>query len=286
MKKRKKKPTKVKKKKQKKSFTQRLRKKTKNKKTRKIKKSKRSIKKKTRRYTKVKEISQEAVKFAGDERKFYEQILDAETLADTPTKDIMRRSEELGIEGYVPHVRNDTFTAKVKRLLSGSMGAQKQRGIAGTIEEINAQKGITFFMDDPATLRTMRLRWHNQMMAADRAMTRASSEFGTAIGSNKGGKRLDTNGDPIPDDWVTLKNYAYPPQIGRVLNQQYQLLKSPAKANEAIKMYDEVQNWWKKYSLASRPAWHSRNAIGNFWNNLNFFFVIKILFFGIGGKKV
>ena len=218
-------------------------------------------------FTKVKEISQEAVKFAGDERKFYEQILDAETLADTPTKDIMRRSEELGIEGYVPHIRNDTFTAKVKRLLSGSMGAQKQRGIAGTIEEINAQKGTTFFMDDPATLRTMRLRWHNQMMAADRAMTRASSEFGTAIGSNKGGKRLDTNGDPIPDDWVTLKKHAYPPQIGRVLNQQYQLLKSPAKANEVIKMYDEVQNWWKKYSLASRPAWHSRNAIGNFWNN-------------------
>jgi hypothetical protein len=63
------------------------------------------------------------------------------------------------------------------------------------------------------------------------------------------------------------KNHAYPPQIGRVLNQQYQLLKSPAKANEVIKMYDEVQNWWKKYSLASRPAWHSRNAIGNFWNN-------------------
>lgn len=218
-------------------------------------------------FSKVQAISQQAVKFAGDERAFYQQLLDAERAADTPTADIMRRAEELGIGGYVPHVRNDTFTAKVKRLLAGSMGAQQQRQIAGTIAEINAKKGTTFFMDDPVVLHAMRLRWHNQMMLAERSLQRASTQFGTAVGSSKGATRFDLNGDPIPDDWVVLKNHAYPPQIGKVLNQQYQLLKSPAKTSEVIKMYDEVQNWWKKYSLASRPAWHSRNAIGNFWNN-------------------
>lgn len=218
-------------------------------------------------FSKVQAISQQAVKFAGDERAFYQQLLDAERAADTPTADIMRRAEELGIGGYVPHVRNDTFTAKVKRLLSGSMGAQQQRQIAGTIAEINAKRGTTFFMDDPVVLHAMRLRWHNQMMLAERSLQRASTQFGTAVGSSKGATRFDLNGDPIPDDWVVLKNHAYPPQVGKVLNQQYQLLKSPAKTSEVIKMYDEIQNWWKKYSLASRPAWHSRNAIGNFWNN-------------------
>jgi len=218
-------------------------------------------------FSKVKAISQDAVKFAGDERKFYEDLLKIEQSADMGTGDIMRRAEELGIGGYVPHVRNDTFTAKVKRLLSGKIGSQQQRQLAGTIAEINARKGTTFFMDDPTILKAMRLRWHNQMMLADRSLQRAATEFGKAVGSTKKGQRFDLNGDPIPDDWVVLKNHAYPPQVGKVLNQQYQLLKSPAKTSEVIKMYDEVQNWWKKYSLASRPAWHSRNAIGNFWNN-------------------
>ena len=218
-------------------------------------------------FSKVQAISRDAVKFAGDERAFYQQILEAERAADTPTADIMRRAEELGIDGYVPHVRNDTFTAKVKRLLSGSMGAQQQRQIAGTIAEINARKGTTFFMDDPVVLHAMRLRWHNQMMLADRAMTRASKEFGVAVGSTKKGQHFDLNGDPIPDDWGVLKNHAYPPEVHRVLNAQYQLLRSPERIGVAVKAFDAVQNWWKKYSLASRPAWHSRNAIGNFWNN-------------------
>lgn len=218
-------------------------------------------------FSKVKAISQQAVKFAGDERAFYQQLLDAERAADTPTADIMRRAEELGIGGYVPHVRNDTFTAKVKRLLAGSMGAQQQRQLAGTIAEINAKKGTTFFMDDPVVLHAMRLRWHNQMMLSERSLQRASTEFGTAVGSSKGTTKFDLNGDPIPDDWGVLKNHAYPPEVYRVLNQQYQLLKSPERIGAALKVYDGVQNWWKKYSLASRPAWHSRNAIGNFWNN-------------------
>lgn len=218
-------------------------------------------------FSKVQAISREAVQFAGDERAFYQQILEAEKAADTPTADIMRRAEELGIDGYVPHVRNDTFTAKVKRLLSGSMGAQQQRQIAGTIAEINARKGTNFFMDDPVVLRAMRLRWHNQMMLADRSMTRASKEFGVAVGSTKKGQHFDLNGDPIPDDWEVLKNHAYPPEVHKVLNAQYQLLKSPERVAGVVKAFDAVQNWWKKYSLASRPAWHSRNAIGNFWNN-------------------
>jgi hypothetical protein len=230
--------------------------------------------------TKVANLSTDAVKYAGDDIKFYEDLIKTEQAAGLGTADITRvidpdtqltRSQLLDIEKYVPHVsaKYDTFSSKVKKLLTGNRSFQQGRTIAGTIEDINAARGTTFFMDDPAVLKMMRLRWSNQALLGDRAVAKAGEQFGTLIGKPpKGSKgRFDVNGNPIPDDWVTIKDHAFPPGIGKPLMAQYQLLKSPKATGDIIKIYDEVQNWWKKYSLASRPAWHTRNAFSNFWNN-------------------
>lgn len=230
--------------------------------------------------TKVANLSTDAVKYAGDDIKFYEDLIKTEQAAGLDTADITRvidpdtqltRSQLLDVEKYVPHVsaKHDTFSSKVKKLLTGNRSFQQGRTIAGTIEDINAARGTTFFMDDPAVLKMMRLRWSNQALLGDRAVAKAGEQFGTLIGKPpKGSKgRFDVNGNPIPDDWVTIKDHAFPPGIGKPLMAQYQLLKSPKATGDIIKIYDEVQNWWKKYSLASRPAWHTRNAFSNFWNN-------------------
>jgi len=230
--------------------------------------------------TKVANLSTDAVKYAGDDIKFYEDLIATETKVGVDTADIKRiidpdtgltRAQLLDIEHYVPHVsaKHDTFSSKVKKLLTGNRGFQQGRTIAGTIDEINAARGTTFFMDDPAVLKMMRLRWSNQAMLGDRAVAKAGEQFGTLIGKTpKGSKgRFDVNGNPIPDDWVTIKDHAFPPGIGNPLIAQYQLLKSPKATADWVKIYDEVQNWWKKYSLASRPAWHTRNAFSNVWNN-------------------
>jgi len=230
--------------------------------------------------TKVANLSTDAVKYAGDDIKFYEDLIATETKVGVDTADIKRiidpdtgltRAQLLDIEHYVPHVsaKHDTFSSKVKKLLTGNRGFQQGRTIAGTIDEINAARGTTFFMDDPAVLKMMRLRWSNQAMLGDRAVAKAGEQFGTLIGKTpKGSKgRFDVNGNPIPDDWVTIKDHAFPPGIGNPLMAQYQLLKSPKATADWVKIYDEVQNWWKKYSLASRPAWHTRNAFSNVWNN-------------------
>ena len=230
--------------------------------------------------TKVANLSTDAVKYAGDDIKFYEDLIKTEQAAGLDTADITRvidpdtqltQAQLLDVEKYVPHVsaKHDTFSSKIKKLLTGNRGFQQGRTIAGTIDEINAAKGTTFFMDDPAVLKMMRLRWSNQAMLGDRAVAKAGEQFGTLIGKTpKGSKGLfDVNGNPIPDDWVKIKDHAFPPGIGKPLMAQYQLLKSPKATGDMIKIYDEVQNWWKKYSLASRPAWHTRNAFSNFWNN-------------------
>ena len=229
--------------------------------------------------TKVANLSTDAVKYAGDDIKFYEDLIKTEQAAGLDTADITRvidpdtqltQAQLLDVEKYVPHVsaKHDTFSSKIKKLLTGNRGFQQGRTIAGTIDEINAAKGTTFFMDDPAVLKMMRLRWSNQAMLGDRAVAKAGEQFGTLIGKTpKGSKGLfDVNGNPIPDDWVKIKDHAFPPGIGKPLMAQYQLRKSPKATGDMITIYDEVQNWWKKYSLASRPAWHTRNAFSSCWN--------------------
>ena len=214
--------------------------------------------------SKIAEYGVDAVKFTGSQIKFYKDMLNAEKAAGIGTADIMARGTELGLGGYAPHIRNVTLAAIVKRMLSTKSGFMQEREIAGTIEEINAARGTTFFMNDPVALIQHRLRAHNQVMLADRTLKRAGQEFGVMVGKKKG---MDINGTPLPEGWKVLQGHAYPPEIHRVLSKQYQLLKSPTMAKGLIKGFDEVQNWWKKYSLASRPAWHTRNAFGNFWNN-------------------
>lgn len=236
--------------------------------------------------TKLAKINANAVKYAEDDIKFYEDLIATENRAGLDTADITRiidpdtgltRAQLLSLEGgqnlehYVPHVsaKHDTFTSKIKKLLTGNRSFMNDRTIAGTIDEINTARGTKFFMDDPAVLKIMRQRWSNQAMLGDRAVAKAGEQFGTLIGKPpKGSKGLfDANGNPIPDDWVKIKDHAFPPGIGKPLLKQYKILKSPKATREVIAIYDEVQNWWKKYSLASRPAWHTRNAFSNFWNN-------------------
>ena len=230
--------------------------------------------------TKVAKINANAVKYAEDDIKFFENLIATEIRAGVDVADIKRiidpdkgltRAQLLNVEHYVPHVsvKHDTFTSKIKKLLTGNRSFMNNRTISGTIDEINAARGTKFFMDDPAVLKMMRQRWSNQAMLGDRAVAKASEQFGTLIGKPpKGSKGLfDVNGNPIPDDWVKIKDHAFPPGIGNPLLRQYHILKSPKATHDVIKLYDEVQNWWKKYSLASRPAWHTRNAFSNFWNN-------------------
>ena len=216
-----------------------------------------------------------AMQFAKDEVKFYENILSAEKAAGRNIEDIAARGIDpdtgkilgvgIGEKGYVPHVYNQTFTQKIMSALSPKMPAEFRRKLAGTIQEINEKAGRKFFMDDPVALRIMRQRWSSQVLAADRLLNSAAENFGKKV-FKKGGFRVDGKGVKIPDDWQVIKGVAYPSDFARILKNQHQVLSDPKALRGLIKTFDEIQTWWKKYALALRPAWHSRNAFGNFWN--------------------
>lgn len=216
-----------------------------------------------------------AIDFAKGEINFYENILAAEKAAGRNVQDIAARGIDpetgkiigvgIGEKGYVPHIGQPTFTQKILNALSPNMPAEYRRSLEGTIREINEKAGRKFFMDDPVALRVMRQRWSNQVLAADRMLANASENFGKKV-FTKGGIKVDAQGVKIPDGWVTIKGTAYPADFGRVLANQHKVLSDPKLLHPFIKTFDDIQKWWKKYALAARPAWHTRNAFGNFWN--------------------
>jgi hypothetical protein len=63
----------------------------------------------------------------------------------------------------------------------------------------------------------------------------------------------------------TEKFYA-PQAIRRQIEDTLDVMSGPKRDNDFINFYDKLQNTWKSWSLGVRPAYHSRNAIGNMWN--------------------
>ena len=208
----------------------------------------------------------DAVKFADNEVQFYRDILAAEQAAGRTTEDILERAGELGIGGYMPHVKgsaSDTFNRRVSKILSGKISPEYRRELEGTIKEINERMGRQFFLDDPLVLHAMRRRWSNQALESERMFTKAKVHGKEIDPKNPG---FDIHGNPIPDEWLKLRGHAFPPDFHRIISKQNEILTDPRRFKSYLKYYDTVLNWWKKYSLASRPAWHTRNAFGNIWN--------------------
>jgi len=217
----------------------------------------------------------EAVQFAGNEIKFYEDLLAFEKSQGIKIKDIRQRGvdetgyvEDMGIKGYIPHIGDremlgDTLAKRIYRVLSPNFPAQSQRNLAGSIKKINEDKGRAFFLDDPLILHAMRKRWSNQATASGRMFQKAQ-EFGVKINRKKPG--FDIHGNPIPTGWKTIRGTAFPADFARILERTEEVLTKGSKLNWFGKYFDNIQNWWKKYALALRPAWHTRNAFGNVWN--------------------
>jgi len=61
-----------------------------------------------------------------------------------------------------------------------------------------------------------------------------------------------------------------PKQVARQIEDAMEVMSGSAKGNKEVQkfleLYDTTQNSWKAWTLGVRPAYHSRNAIGNLWN--------------------
>lgn len=164
------------------------------------------------------------------------------------------------IEQYAPHIRTkESFLNKLKSDMGlgskeFSKGAiEKGRKIEGTVSEINADKMVKFFEDNPA----IQLAKKGQTYA--KAIT--SQEFANAVKSFalKEGDDLVEVANPM------LKGLKFTAEQARIIDNYYTGIK-PEEIKVALKGFDKVQNIWKAQALIS-PSYHIRNIVGNLWNN-------------------
>ena len=71
----------------------------------------------------------------------------------------------------------------------------------------------------------------------------------------------------------TRLEFRAPKQVARQIENQMSLMagdiRGEKELSKFLKMYDDVQNAWKAWTLGVRPAYHTRNLVGNFLNAYN-----------------
>ena len=76
--------------------------------------------------------------------------------------------------------------------------------------------------------------------------------------------------DFIKKEGLIESTFKAPKHIAKQIEQQMELMGASAPGNKELqkflKFYDRIQNPWKAWTLAVRPAYHMRNAIGNIFN--------------------
>jgi len=227
-------------------------------------------------------ISPDAATFAENERKIMEEILRAEGVLGTADILTPKRMKELSIGGYYPHVLNKTGATMGERVANWynrALPPSMYRELEGTIAQINARMGRDLLLKDPVALRVLRQKWSRQALGAHRLYDDAKVTLGTKVGrveKVEGGRPIyfDEAGTRLPDDFIPIEGmegYVFPKEGARVLEDFFGTVSKPINLpkqfDAAIRGFDAVQNWWKKYTLGLRPAWHTRNAFSNFWNN-------------------
>lgn len=175
--------------------------------------------------------------------------------------------------GYMAHVQTpeakramakEVSKAKRKEFFSGNKtqhASTLQRKIEGTVAEINAERiyGTNkFFYDDPVIAQSVRNFRHAQAMSV--------KSFADDM------QRFGMQADVAPSDWKAitgideLKGLKFHPDVAHLVKHNYKML-SPEETGKFLKYYNGATKWWKMWALGARPAYHSRNVVGNLWNN-------------------
>lgn len=140
------------------------------------------------------------------------------------------------------------------RMFSTKLDAAKTRKYEGTISQIRENFGIDF--DDNAAVA-----YAKRALGSAKAVT--SKEFFESIKQFAIKDGEDIIG--VPTKVKDLKDLNFAPDVARQIDSYYSKVK-PEELNKALKVFDSVQNWWKAQSLVG-PSYHTRNFVGNMWNN-------------------
>jgi len=128
----------------------------------------------------------------------------------------------------------------------------------GKLKILGGKKVERFFDDNPAIQVKVR--------GIEGARARTSSEFYQAskqFGVFK--KELQQGHKFVKAEG--LAGWQFPEEIADHIDRYYEAIRLPLGVHPFVDAFDQIQDIWKAYTLAIFPAYHTRNLIGNVWNN-------------------
>lgn len=221
----------------------------------------------------------EAVTLANTLKLHFGNILTKEMKAGVPI------SQLAGEMGYFPRITTKEATQYLRGARIGNAkvwnvklaNALRRKTGDFTLEEFNdfvAQHGLEslggkkvqeFFMEKPALATAIR------GIRSAKAVTSAQflRETGEVFGKTS---------DLAPKWWVQLpegvtklnpdlKGKVFDPEVAGEITRVSAKYLNPQEAGGFLKVFDTVQNAWKRWTLAPFPKYHLRNMVGNLWNN-------------------
>ena len=98
----------------------------------------------------------------------------------------------------------------------------------------------------------------------------AKAEAGTSFFNTV--KELELGSETPLEGWIKstapeLKGLYFNPQIAKEIDTTRKAFTGEETFTEILKLYDNIQNFWKRWTLGVFPAYHFRNVVGNIWNN-------------------
>jgi hypothetical protein len=189
-------------------------------------------------------------------------------------KSLLEEQQAAGIkigdlgENYFPHIRSkelDDIVNKQALTISSRPSAKNtqalQREIDDTVQNINAKAlygdDAVRFRNDPAVVQGIYEFKAANAIAGKKILDDVSREFGV-------------DAAVAPKNYVSIPEIPgvkFPPEVKSRIVRIHGIATNDQAINKFLQVVDGTTNWWKMWSLGVRPSYHTKNAIGNLWNN-------------------
>lgn len=189
-------------------------------------------------------------------------------------KSLLEQQQAAGIkigdlgETYFPHIKAkelDDIVNNQALTISSRPSAKNtqalERSILDTVQNIQSKAlygdDAIKFRNDPAVVQGIYEYKAANAIAGKKILDDVTKEFGIAD-------------DLAPKNYVTIpeiKGVKFPPEVKSRIVRVHKIATNDEALGSFLKVLDGATNWWKMWSLGVRPSYHTKNTIGNLWNN-------------------
>lgn len=182
-----------------------------------------------------------------------------------------------------------------RELRDVSINEINELAIKGMLDITDYTKGVPLFVDAPEVLDALRGYRGARAMASAKLFDDVAEKFGVKVpqtvgktgakrealdavaqrfgleeGASYAQVRKALKTDPKNYRQLSakgLENTWVPGEVADVVDKYFDVVRNPNMLQKGLEHVLNVQNGWKAWTLAVFPEYHTRNAVGNVWNN-------------------